>query len=260
MTEPRFYGHELPEEKSLVRFVFTDRCDNVLHCYLLDYNLEASMPQKYATRRKRVRNWNKIAPLNKELVGFVENIINTNIVLNLAYVDKEEQIYKDFQCILYENNALFTMIKRYSFKNNISFKKLWEDIIHPLDIERVENTDVSLYQYIKDNITESELLKSNQKFYDYLVESINNCEQNVDNNIVSKIGLISVGGIENTKRILKETKEELGYDIEIYLENVPTFKLVSNNKDITKEEHNIFINTLEQKIRTIKPSIFMKKL
>ena len=257
MTEPTFYGHTLPKEKSLVRFIFTKRDDNVLHCYLLDYDLKANMPHKYATRKKRVKNLNKIAPLNKELVGFVEDTDN-NIILNLAFVDKEEDEYKKFQKTVKENNALSIIVKRYSFKYNMSFKDLWEEMIHPIDIERVENSELSLYQYIKENIEKLELLKSNKQFYNYLKDSIYNRDKN-DDNIVTNFGLISVGGIENTKRILRETLEELKYDIDIYLENVPTFKLVSKNKDVTKEQHNIFIDTLQQKIRQIKPSIFLKR-
>ena len=115
MADIRLYGHYLPNEKDLVNFIFTSRDKDILNCYLVDYNLPAVMPHRFATLKKKVKGWNKIAPLNKPLVGTVEEVGTDNpptIIISIAYINKEDSDYIDFTKKTNNNNSLLSIFKK----------------------------------------------------------------------------------------------------------------------------------------------------
>ena len=258
MTSLRLYGHDLPQEKAFVNFIFTSRDKDILNCYLLDYNLSVVMPHRFATLKRRIKSWNKITPLNKPLIGKVEEIGNdeySTIVISIAYIDKEDEKYKEFVKEQINKNALLRFFTRYSFVNKLDLVKLWTNVIHPLDIARVETSDLSLYEYINQNL---ELINYDQVLYQYIKDSLNEHYNETNNKIISELGIVSIGGVENTRKLLNDTIKEINLEFEILVDSVPNYKLISNSPTINKEHHNDFINSLKEKSQYIKPPIYVK--
>jgi hypothetical protein len=146
----KLYSSIYPLEKSLVNFIFTEHCKDCFNCYLTDYNVKAIMPFQLATLRTSLKkNVNTLAPLNKQLVGTIEEIIEDTIIISMAYIDKESIEYKTFEEDTIKNKRLTASVKQYTTKNNMNFNKYWEEKIYPLDILR---EDSSLFDYINENL------------------------------------------------------------------------------------------------------------
>ena len=150
MTEFKLFQKDFPNDKEYVNFIFTQRDDNMLYCFLTDYNLNASMPLHNATRKKKVKSWNKITPLNKKFIGIVEDNTPSNIIISIAFIDKESDSYKSFEKDSIMNNSLKNMFIKYSHKFNQNMKELWETYIYPLDIKK--NPSDKLFKYVKENL------------------------------------------------------------------------------------------------------------
>ena len=90
MQSFRLYGTNIPSKGEYVNFIFTERNKHELKTYLLDYHVNGFMTYAEATTRRRVRSWNNIAPLDKPMIGFVEEIVKLSIT-NL--VSKKAEIF-----------------------------------------------------------------------------------------------------------------------------------------------------------------------
>ena len=262
MTDIRLYGHYLPNEKDLVNFIFTSRDKDILNCYLVDYNLPAVMPHRFATLKKKVKGWNKIAPLNKPLVGTVEEVGTDNpptIIISIAYINKEDSDYIDFTKKTNNNNSLLSIFKKWSFsngKNSDSFlKELWEKTIHPLDNIRTQSSDLSLYDFINQN---RNLINCDSDLYNFIITSLDEYNREKNSKIISDIGIVSVGGIENTIELINETINETQLDINVLVDSVPNYKVVSDSVNINKANHSHFISILKEKSQKYNPPIYIK--
>ena len=131
-----------PVEKTLVNFIFTEHGKNCLNCILIDYGLDAIMPFQLATLKKSIKNINTLAPLNKPMIGTIEEIDST-ITISIAYIDKESSDYKEFE----KNNILMkniiSCIKKQVYANKFILEDFWAATIYPLDDIR-DNTDLPI--------------------------------------------------------------------------------------------------------------------
>ena len=243
MTDITFYGHKLPKLNTLVNFKAIKRKDGFFECFLTDYNLECSMPFNYTTQRKRVKSWNKLVPLNKEMIGYTEEVEENNIIISIAYIDEEEEVYKKFLVEKSENNKLKSIFTKYSFSNNLNLKELWGKYIYPLDLKRVNKSKLTLYNYVIKNSN-----KFNDKLLEYFTKEINDFNS-INYLIETNIGLISFDGVSTIQKIINETMDELELKLKIIVQNVPNYKIISNDKIITKDDHNNFIKLLNTKIK-----------
>ena len=113
-TQFTFYSNK-PIDKSLVNFIFTEHCKDCFKCYLPDYNLNAIMPFQLATLKNSLKkNINTLAPLNKPLVGMIEEITDDIIIISIAYVDKDSALYKTFEEETIKNKRLVGSVKQYT--------------------------------------------------------------------------------------------------------------------------------------------------
>jgi translation initiation factor 2 alpha subunit (eIF-2alpha) len=93
MENYQSYSNENPIVGELVLLQFTERTDSFFHAKLLEYNYRGMMSYK-------VYNWNKIIPMNKNMVARVEKVDpNAKIVqVSVAYLND------DFEDVDYLNN------------------------------------------------------------------------------------------------------------------------------------------------------------
>jgi len=217
--EFKFYSLTTPNEKSLVNFIFTNRKENCFECYLTDYNKKAIMPFHLATLKSNLKNKNinTLAPLNKPLIGTVEEIVDDTIIVSMAFIDKESMEYKLFLDETSKNKIIAINVKKHTTKNNINYIEYWEKYIYPIDRNRMETNEFSLFDYILNNIEDSHLDKS---ILDAL-QSIN-LKTTLPN---IKFKLVSTNGIINTKKMINlalemsNTKEIL----EVNIESAPNY-------------------------------------
>lgn len=248
-TEFKFFAHSLPNEKSYINFEFTERQEHSLSCRLVDYNITATMPLQFLTRRKKIKSINKMAPLNKPMIGWVEEVTSTDIILSIAYLEPESEHYQKFQEENANNKFLHNVFKRYSKKFNKDLVELWEKYIHPLDLERVEDNKLNLYDYFLTKYKD----KNWGDLSTYLLEQIET--KKASELLTTNFKLVSIEGIDKVKELFNDLLNNSNLDV--YLDNCPNYQLVSKETDVNKEEHENFMKLLNQKINDNNLSIFV---
>jgi hypothetical protein len=243
MEFTRFYNSNNPKEGEIVLCLVKERNQeqNIIKLHLIDYHKNAIMSFKKATLKKKVRSWNKILPLNKEIICKVESIDErqdeTFIELSKAYIDINSDIVKTFheeQKNNYKLKAIFKMLE--NIYENFDYKKKWEEIVYPFDKQRKDQgSNMYLYNYIINN-------------YEYFLDKFNEEQKNHINNFVNKskktkklkyktkFGLYSKY-FYNTVDIIRKSKEN--YDVEIKIDKTPYFIINGDKEDILKVCNNI---------------------
>ena len=234
-------SNEYPDEDELVNFIFTKRSEDKFSIYLLDYDLEGFMLPNEATLKKKVRNWKNIAPLNTPLIASVKEVMlgDTIIVhITMAYLDKESEEYIEFVNNNDKNKKIKSIVNTLSNLRNCSIENILEQIIYPID--KIKK-DTNLYDFINENkdelyknLTEDEVSKISKYF-------ISNKDPY---KITSKFKIISLGGVNNTKDIIKRSLEKFKYDVNIKLNCVPNFEMISNSVEVTNENHKEIIDEM----------------
>jgi hypothetical protein len=249
MNEFKFYSTTNPNHKSLVNFIFTNRIDNCFECFLTDYNKKAIMPFHMATQKSNLKhkNINTLAPLNKQLIGEVEEINDDTIIISMAFVDKASLEYKLFVEETSKNKLVISSVKRYTTKNNINFINYWEEHIYPLDEERLNEEDIlSLFDYIlKVGSLEASILS-------YLQD----CDAKV---IIPniKFKLVSTNGCSNIKRILQLALNNTNTTefLDVMIESAPNY-FVSSKVTTEFTYHKKFLQELEDLSKNPENNIF----
>lgn len=256
MTEFRMFKRDYPSEKEFVNFIFTERDDNMLYCKLLDYNIRASMPFHNATRKKKIKSWNKIAPINKNLIGVVEESSLNNVILSMAFIDKDSDSYQEFINTSSRNTSLKNFFLKYSHKFSKDINLLWEQHIVPLDMERELST--SLYDYVVSNLdkVKDDHLRS------FIEEEIKlNNQKSIETNLKTNFGLIALGGIEDSKKLIENTKkfmlENYKINFNVTLDTTPNYVLHSDQRTTT-EYHTIFMEKMKEEAVNFTNTIFVK--
>lgn len=254
--EFKFYSLTNPNEKSLVNFIFTRRIDNCFECFLTDYNKKAIMPFHLATLKSNMKNKNinTLAPLNKPLVGTVEEITDDTITISMAFIDKDSLEYKLFLEETSKNKVLASNIKKYTTKNNINYIDYWERIIYPIDRIRMENNEFNLFDFILNNIdtinTDGNLDKS-------ILDSLQALSlKTVIPNI--KFKLVSTKGIINTKKMIELALEMSNTKdiLDVMVESAPNY-YVASNKTTDYIYHDKFLQALESLTKNLENGIYL---
>ena len=254
--EFKFYSLTNPFEKSLVNFIFTKRIDNCFECFLTDYNKKAIMPFHMATLKSNMKhkNINTLAPLNKPLVGIVEEITDDTITISMAFIDKDSLDYKLFLEETSKNKVLASNIKKYTTKNNINYIDYWERIIYPIDKIRMENNEFNLFDYIlnnidiinKDNNLDKSILDALQAI------SLKTTIPNIKFKLVSTNGIINTQKMIETALIMSNTKDIL----EVNIESAPNY-YVSSNITIDISYHHKFLQALDNLGKNLENGIYL---
>ena len=245
----KFYETNSPTLKSYVNFIFTERSENFFSCYLIDFNIDAIMPVQMLTKRKKIRSINKLTPLNKPMIGIIEDISDNDISVSTAYIDEEDESYIAFKENNTKNNILKGIFTRYSYKNMKSLNDLWKSVVYPLYKElKLSDCEDSLYDYF---VSQYEKLDIDSEFKDFIKENI---IINIKKEFENEFKLVSIDGIETTKKLLEETLKEYQKEVncDINLDYTPNYKLLS-----TKADNSTFFKILNNKITTQNLQVFV---
>jgi translation initiation factor 2 alpha subunit (eIF-2alpha) len=251
----QIYHNHVPEINEQVLVKFTKRNNTHFEGELLEYDFSAIMSYNDATKKKKVYSWNKVVPLNKTLIGKVENIYEDNNCIQLSIVCNDLEDLKPFNDL----KILISIIKKITYKLKINFTEFWEKIIHPIDKERKSLGENNLFLYFKENMESvNNLILLNYENYEEIINSINSNISTNNYSIISKIGLISLEGIECIKNtilnIIQDPEENWIYTLKY--DSTPYYILESNSENSTTENHNRFIEKLNK--LAIKNKIFTK--
>jgi hypothetical protein len=246
IKEFRFYNSINPIHKSYVNFMFTNKLDNCFECHLTDFNKKAIMPFHMATQKSNMKHKsiNTLAPLNKPLIGIVEEIIDDTIIVSMAFIDKESLDYKLFLEETSKNKILAINIKKYTTKNNINYNDYWEKSIFPIDKLRTETeNEFNLFDYILNNVD----IIAKEGFLD---KSILDTLTSVNLKTIVptiKFKLVSTNGIENTKKMIDIalTKSNTKDILEVMIDASPNY-YVSSRETIDTTPHEKFISALQE--------------
>jgi len=231
------YKNKLPNIKSYVNFIATSKNDYCFTCKIIDYNLDGILPLNLVSSKKKIKSFNKLIPLNKNLVGIVDNIDKNMITLNLVYMDKNSFEYKNYLKLNINNNKLFKICKRYCFKFNKNLDIFWDDILN------INNDD------------KLEFVIKNLKIFDKNFKSffLENIKEKVYTKIEHKIGLITLVNIEIFKKEINDIIKNEKYNLTIKLDKLPIYKIESNNNN----DINCFKNKLRENFKN-NNNVFIK--
>jgi hypothetical protein len=196
-----------------------------------------------ATKKKKVYSWNKVVPLNKIILAKIENISPESmfVQVSMAYNDNETDIKEQLKPFT-DNKILLSLIKKISYINKLDFDEFWKNIIYPIDKIRKEENEENLLLYFKDNKKLiSKLLEEKYENYLDILNSINENMVIPNQKILSKIGLISLSGIENTKKYISEFINTQNWNFSFKYDTAPFYILESYTDDSTIEDHQNFI-------------------
>jgi hypothetical protein len=222
----RLYHINTPKEKTMVNFIFTEHMPDCFKCYLVDYDVEAIMPLHLATTKSTIKSPKSLAPLNKPMVGVVEEI-NENIIISMAYVDKESDEYKEFDTTNDQTKRMVSIVKKYATMNKMNYVEYWEETIYPLDMNRPDDT--SLFDHIFDSI---DLLDAQLGM---MLQALA-MKRTV---MPTKFKMISHSGITSVKQSIDMALDASGLrgKISIVMDSPPHF-IISSIDDTTDESHH----------------------
>ena len=220
-----------PKIGDYVNFIFTEHNDDYLQCYLIDYDLQAIMVYKCLTNKKKIKSVKSLAPLNKNMIGIIENIDNDNIELNLINVNKNEEPYLKFVEENSINSAFKKLINKYIHTQNENLQDVLNNYIHIIDLEEDDNylnyilnteTNNKFYDYIKSNY-ENKCVKQNEvlitikcygdinqviNLFDKCIEISNLNDINIIQPKVSQYSISSSNNLDDFICIIKDNIKE----------------------------------------------------
>jgi hypothetical protein len=260
----QFYSKPDPSINEVVLVKFTAMHDGFFDAVLQEYkDYTGIMNFKDATKKRRIFNWGKIVPLNRNMVAYAENI-NTNkktVELSIAYIEEGEDMKKKLMKPFLENKILERFIKSLCVVNKLDFSEIWVKVVHMIDNDRMEeDEEKSLWEYFTENI-------------DDIIDNINNTddllgtmirtlyEKRMDESyhkITTKIGIISPGGIVHTKKLLETCLNKIEFNYTFKYEATPNYILESSSEDSSEEDHKKFIKILEIESQKSNPKVFVK--
>ncbi len=246
------YVNKLPILFEHVLVKFTEHTETHIKAELVDYNCEGIMLHDDATRKKRVYNWRKTVPLNKQTVARVEEILGNDCVkLSIAYFDNKkepEELFKELIKPFQENNALINVIKKLSNICNIDFNSFWSNIIYEVDKLRQDDINLSLLETLKNNITNINdlIIEKYPEKHSEIIDTLNKLINHKNYKIQTKFSIINNKDINNTKQLLKKVVDENVWDYTLKYLNAPFYVLESSSENTNEDNHNQFINLLNQ--------------
>ena len=226
----RLYHINTPKEKTMVNFIFTEHMSDCFKCYLTDYGVEAIMPLHLATTKTSIKSPKSLAPLNKPMVGIVEEINDDNIIISMAYVDKDSDEFKDFETTNDQTKRMVSVVKKYATMNKRDYVEYWEQTFYPIDMSRPDDT--SLFDHVFDSIDmlDQQLVMMLQALM---------MKRTV---APTRFKMISQSGVMNVKRTIDAALDATGLrgKISIVMDTPPQFIITSNDDTIDETHHTTF--------------------
>jgi hypothetical protein len=218
----------------MVNFIFTEHMEDCFKCYLSDYGVDAIMPLHLATTKTSIKSPKSLAPLNKPMVGIVEEINDDNIIISMAYVDRESDEYKDFETTNDQTKRMISVVKKYAIMNKKNYVEYWEQTFYPIDMTRPDDT--SLFDHVFDSVDvlDQQLVMMLQALM--MKRTIQ----------PTRFKMISHSGINVVKQSIDTALDATGLrgKISIVMETPPQFIITSNDETTDETYHTAFKDKL----------------
>jgi translation initiation factor 2 alpha subunit (eIF-2alpha) len=269
-----YYSIEHPESGDLALVKFTANTDAFFGTFVEYDGYRCIMNYQDAVKKRKVSSWAKFVPLEKVLVVQVDDVDTDKKVaqVSMAYLAdnfKEEltpsQLQDKLMVPFMENKMMENFAKSLCIVNNFDIKEIWVKLVHHIDELRrdTEDDDVpSIWKYFTENIED-------------LDEWINECEldesvgaavkemydkktKEAVKKITSRVGIISLGGVNSTRELIGKVLAQLNYTHTFRYDTTPYYLFESTTEDSDTGSHNKFIKTLEVESTKFNPKIFIK--
>ena len=252
-----YYYNKQPEINELVLVNFTEKMDSYFKAQLIEYKYSGILNFQDATKKKKIKSWNNIITLNKNMVARVEDIdnIHNSIQLSLNYMNDEynkditlDKLQQKLLVYFNENKLMEKFIKSFCIIYKYTFTDIWVSIIHQLDKKRVEEDNKkSIWKYFIENINNIDLLLNIKliinvinvnKIFSELKDLYNQKYNTAKQKCISRFGIISNIGIDIVKEIFTTILNKINtLDTEEYI--LDTNK---NNLDIDTDKNTLDID------------------
>ena len=271
-----YYSIEHPEQGTLVLAIF-NRQDNAFFGVLPQYEgYSCIINYKDIVKKKKVYAWTKFISMDKLQVVQVEDVdINNKIVqVSMAYLAdrfKEDltrpELQKKLMEPFIENKRFESFIKSICIVNNFDFKNIWKSLVYHIDKLRRKSSDdnnciPSLYTYFVTNFDDLDKWIEYCKLDESVKIAINEHYQKISKEtpkkIISEIGIISLGGVSETKKLISNVLSQIKYDHSLHYDRTPFYLFESSTKDSDKNSHHKFVEALKTESAKFSPSIFIK--
>ena len=251
-----FYNKKTPNINESVLVKITERTDTHFNGELIEYNQPAFMIYSDASKKKKVTSWNKIVPLNKEIVARVEeNSSVIKISISKDEVEKTEQFDK--------NKILISIFKKLAFEFKKDINELWTEICYKLDEKRRQEDEDKeeipmLLDYFEKEKVFVKTIIFDEEIYNKLYEFLDKFTQEKPCKIISKIDIISTGNINNTIDCIRIVLDDIKFPYTFKYESAPTYTFESNSLDSSIEDHNKLIFKIKAEGQKYNPKTFVK--
>jgi translation initiation factor 2 alpha subunit (eIF-2alpha) len=259
-----FYNLLKPSNDEIVLVTFTTYKESHIEGRLVEYNNNIFMNYSDATKKRNVSKWKKIVPLNKPMVAKIVNNDSDIIQVSLSYLQDNldnKQHMEQFT----KNNQLISFFKKLSVVGKKDMTELWKTIIYTIDKQRRDeyepenmpcllNYCIDEHEFIKTVFEESD----NSDIYPKFIELLDNLSKEKPYNIVSKIEIISNGGIKNTIELFKKAIETITFEHSLRYDTAPAYIFDSNSIDSSDDDHQKLFKFLESEGQKLNPKTFTR--
>ena len=276
MSNFQYYSTKYPTEKELVLVIFISKNDSFFDAELTNYlDFRGMMNFSDASRKKKIKSWSNIVPLNKKMVARVESIdieakiVNISIAYLCEYVNGknldpaliQEKLLEQF----YTNKLLESFITTVCTVTNTNFSDIWTKLIHVIDSERRVNaanandTNDLLGKYFQINFNDKidnwcaigkiepeikNIIKSVFEKKNY--KSINGVKK-----ITSTIKIISQEGILNIKKLFETCFQSINYKFTLKYLSAPNYIFETSTDDSSPDNHHELIKNIKIQIQSL---------
>ena len=150
MTLNQYYSVINPVVGEFVLVNFIERTDSFFDAKLLEYPYRGMMSYQDATKKRKIYNWSKVIPLNKDMVARVDEVDeHAKIVqISIAHLGDEfkellslSEIQEKLMIPFNENKLLDHFINSISVVTQTDKNNLWTKLIYYIDSQRRNYND-----------------------------------------------------------------------------------------------------------------------
>ena len=227
-----FYCDKAPTIGEIVQVVFTERQQGHTDGVFVEYKGKIIMVDSMATKKKKIKSYNQIIPLNKPLAAIVEDFNPDTMMgsVSRAYLDDSDE---DYNSKFLSNKKLYEVIRQICIKLEIDFNGLWLKKIFPFIISFSNEDNISYLELFVKHLDEIKGILDNDELFEMIDKKLRISLLSKKDTFKKEIGIISNEGVELTKKIIRDTLddskfEEVKDDIMIKYFNTPKFILESS--------------------------------
>lgn len=241
----KFFEGLTPSRNEIVQIMIDERDELSVRGHLIDYNCDMIMEYRNVSKKKKIRNINKLVPLNVIKYAVVEDYDESNNVTNvsMAYLDNDI----DYKTKFKNNRKLIEMIYNLDIEN---FTNIWLNEILSLLLSKTTNLDEEdYYEFFNDNYLTSNI---NDEFKLLITNRLNELNTSNETTIKKSIKLLSPDGIKHIINLIDYVKQNEDYNnLTIKYDGCPNYLIEGETEDLINnfmEEMNFNKNQFSENI------------